>query len=282
MKPNIAQMKTKARQIRRDIVEMVWRAGSGHIGGSLSMVEIALVLYHRILRVDPHRPDWEDRDRLVLSKGHAAACLYAVLADVGFFDRQWLWNEFIMTNARLPEHPDMRQVPGVDMTTGSLGQGVSAAVGMAWAARHLGKLLHVYVIMGCGEQQEGQVWEAAMAAAHHRLGNLTAIVDYNDRQVSGPTSEVLSPDPIRDKYRAFGWHADEVDGHNVADLAKVLETPGPVERPRVVIAHTVKGKGVSFMEGVSKFHATSLTQDDYDQAVRELGPLQEEVDAWAT
>ncbi len=266
----------KARDIRRDIVEMIWRAGSGHIGGSLSAVEIIVVLYQRILRFDSARPGWEDRDRFVLSKGHAGACLYAVLADRGFFPRRRLWEEFIRTEGRLPEHPDMRQVPGVDMSTGSLGQGISAAVGMAWAARHLGKSAKVYAVMGCGEQQEGQVWEAVMSASHHRLGNLIAIIDYNDRQVSGPTSEILSPDPLADKYRAFGWQVDHADGHDVADLSAVLETPNLSDRPRVIIARTTKGSGISYMEGVTRFHATSLTQDEYDQAVKELGPLRQE------
>jgi transketolase len=273
---SVDELKKKAGQIRRDIVEMVWRAGSGHIGGSLSLVDIAVALYYRILNIDPGRPGWEDRDRVVLSKGHAGACLYAILSDRGFFERQRLWDEFIRTDGRLPEHPSMRDVPGIDMSTGSLGQGVSAAVGMAWAARYLGKTLRVFAIMGCGEQQEGQVWEAAMAAAHHRLGNLTAIIDDNDLQVSGPTSCVLDISPLPDKYRAFGWLVSEVDGHDFAGLIAALETRESTEKPHVVIARTTKGKGVSFMEGAVPFHATTLTRDQYEQASRELGPLREE------
>lgn len=276
---DIAEMTSKARQIRRDIVEMVWRAGSGHIGGSLSMVEIAVVLYNHILRIDPSRPDWEDRDRLVLSKGHAGACLYAVLADRSFFERQRLFSEFIKTDGRLPEHPDMLQVPGVDMSTGSLGQGISAAVGMVWAAKYLNKSFHIYTIMGCGEHQEGQVWEAAMAAAHHKLGNLTTIIDYNDRQVSGSTSDILSIAPLADKYRAFGWEVDIVNGHDIAELINSLKKNAPRDRPRAIIAQTTKGKGVSFMEGVFKFHATSLTKEQYEQATKELGPLRQEAEA---
>ena len=278
MSLSVAQMTSKARKIRRDIVEMVWRAGSGHIGGALSLVEIAVVLYNRILRIDPARPDWQDRDRLVLSKGHSAACLYAVLSDAGFFDRRWLWEEFIQTQGRLPEHPDMHKVPGIDMSTGSLGQGISAAVGMAWASRYLGKSLRVYAIMGCGEQQEGQVWEAAMAAAHYRLGNLTAIIDHNDRQVSGATSEIMSVGPLADKYRAFGWAVDQANGHDLGDMARVLESSGPADKPRLIIAQTVKGKGISFMEGIARFHATSLSKEEYGQAVKELGPLWQEED----
>jgi transketolase len=265
----------KARRIRRDILEMIWKAGGGHIGGSLSAVEILLVLYHRILKVDPQRPLWDARDRLVLSKGHAGACLYAVLADRGFFNRSWLWSEFIRTHKRLPEHPDMRQVPGVDMTTGSLGQGVSAAVGMAWAARYLQKPSRICVVMGCGEQQEGQVWEAAMAAAHHGLRNLTGIIDYNDRQVSGPSSSIMNIGPLADKYRAFGWQVSEVNGHDPEALTAALQTATPASRPQIVIARTIKGKGISFMENVTRFHAASLTQAEYDQAVRELESRQE-------
>lgn len=277
---SVEQLTSKARHIRRDIVEMVWRAGSGHIGGSLSAVEILVVLYHAVLRVDPRRPQWEDRDRFVLSKGHAGACLYAVLADKGFFERKRLWTEFIRTEGRLPEHPDMRKVPGVDISTGSLGQGISAAVGMAWALRYLGKSSRVYALMGCGEQQEGQVWEAAMSAAHHRLGNLTAVIDFNDRQVSGPTHEVLDPNPLGDKYRAFGWDVlDVADGHDVGELLDALRAPAPAQQPRVIIANTTKGKGVSFMEGVTRFHATSLPQEEYDHAVDELGPLRQEDNA---
>jgi transketolase len=270
------ELKKKAGEIRRDLIEMVWRAGSGHIGGSLSLVDIAVALYYRILNIDPGRPGWEDRDRVVLSKGHAGACLYAILADLGYFERSRLWDEFIRTEGRLPEHPSMRDVPGIDMSTGSLGQGISAAVGMAWAARYLGKGLRVFAIMGCGEQQEGQVWEAAMAAAHHRLGNLTAVIDYNNLQVSDCTSCVLEVAPLPDKYRAFGWLVTEVDGHDFDALIGALQTRIAEDKPRVVIARTTKGKGVSFMENAVPFHATTLTRDQYEQAVRELGPLREE------
>ena len=271
MKLDIPELQKTARRIRRDIVEMVWRAGSGHIGGSLSMVEIVLVLYHCIMKVDPKRPDGEDRDRLVLSKGHSAACLYAVLAEMGFFDRKLLFEEFIRTHGRLSEHPDMQTVPGIDMSTGSLGQGISTAVGMAWAARHHRKPIKVYAIMGCGEQQEGQVWEAAMAAAHHRLDNLVAIVDFNNAQVSGNTSDVMNPQPLPEKYRTFGWDVDEVDGHDIEGLVRALKKPNPAAKPRVIIAKTVKGKGVSFMEGDYNFHATSLTREQYEQALADTG-----------
>ena len=270
MERSIDWMREKARNIRHDIVEMMWRAGSGHVGGSLSVVEILVALYYGMLRIQPSCSEWEQRDRVVLSKGHAAACLYAILADMGFFDRKWLWTEFIKTGRRLSEHPDMKRVPGVDMSTGSLGQGVSAALGMAWAARYLRRRLRVYAIMGCGEQQEGQVWEAAMAASAHRLGNLIGIVDYNDRQVSGTTTDVLNINPLSDKYHAFGWHVAEADGHDIGQLLDVLRGFELGEKPHVIIAHTTKGKGVSFMEGAVQFHATTLTQEQYDQAIREL------------
>lgn len=270
MKLNIPQLNKKACQIRRDVVEMVWRAGSGHIGGALSMVEIVLVLYHHILNVDARDPDWPDRDRLVLSKGHAAASLYAILADLAFFDRKLLFEEFIRVNGRLSEHPDMRMIPGIDMSTGSLGQGISSAVGMAWAARYTNKPSMIYAILGCGEQQEGQVWEAAMAASHHNLDNLTAIIDLNNTQVSGNTSDVLSPYPLVEKYRAFGWGVDEVDGHNIGDLITALSKKPPADKPRAVIATTTKGKGISCMEGNYTFHATSLSKQQYGQALEEL------------
>jgi transketolase len=273
--PGSTELRARARHIRRDILEMVWCAGSGHIGGSLSLVEILLVLYSRIMKVDPARPLWESRDRFVLSKGHGAACLYAVLSQQGFIDRQWLWTEFIRTQGRLPEHPDMRQVPGVDMSTGSLGQGFSAAVGMAWAARHRGERLKVYVVMGCGEQQEGQVWEAAMAASHHGLANLTAIIDLNSLQVSGPIAAVLNPNPLDEKYRSFGWEVHEVDGHDIDELTRSLDRSTTTSRPQLVIARTIKGKGISFMENEVRFHATSLAREQYEAAVGELGPLEE-------
>jgi transketolase len=241
------------------------------------LVEIAVVLYYHILNIRPEEPNWPERDRVVLSKGHGAACIYAILAARGFFPRQWLWKEFIRSGRRLPEHPDMRNVPGIDISTGSLGQGISGALGMAWAARHLQKNFHVYALMGCGEQQEGQVWEAAMAASHHRLGNLTAIIDYNNRQVSGLTSEVLDPAPLEDKYRAFGWHVGQVDGHDIEKLIANLQSPWPNDRPRLILARTVKGKGISFMEGDAKFHATSLNEEQYLQAAKELGSLAQEV-----
>lgn len=274
MIPDIKKLTQIAAKTRRDILEMMWLAGSGHIGGSLSLVEIAVVLYHRILNIRPQEPNWPERDRVVLSKGHGAACIYAVLAARGFFPRHWLWNEFIRTDRKLPEHPDMRKVPGIDMSTGSLGQGISCALGIAWAARHLHKKFHVFALMGCGEHQEGQVWEAAMAASHHCLGNLTAIIDYNNRQVSGLTSDVLDPAPLTDKYRAFGWHVRQVDGHEIEDLITIIESPWPEDRPRVILARTVKGKGVSFMEGEAKFHAASLNDEQYAQAVKELGLLE--------
>ena len=233
-------------RLRRDIVTMIGKAGSGHPGGSLSAADILAVLYFGgILRHDPKHPRWPDRDRFILSKGHAAPALYATLAEAGYFPVEELLT-LRQLDSRLQGHTDMTLTPGVEMSSGSLGQGLSFAVGTALAARLDEKDSRVYVLIGDGESDEGQIWEAAMAAAHYKLDNLTAILDRNEQQIDGWTSEVMSLEPVVDKWRAFGWNVIDVNGHSLPDLQSALEQARLVsDRPTILIAHTVKGKGVS-------------------------------------
>lgn len=259
-----------AKQLRRDIVEMLAEAGSGHPGGSLSATEIVTYLYFAEMQVDPQNPDWPDRDRFVLSKGHAAPVLYAALAGRGFFPREELW-KVRKINCSLQGHPDMKKVPGVDMSTGSLGQGISAAVGMALAGKLDRKTYRVFVLLGDGEVEEGQVWEAAMAAAHYKLDNLIAFLDHNGLQIDGPITEVMSPEPLADKFAAFGWHVQTINGHSFTEIATALEKAKSVEgKPSVIIADTVKGKGVSFMENQVNWHGNAPTKEQSEKALAEL------------
>ena len=254
----VAALEQEAKGVRRAVVEMIAAAGSGHPGGGLSAVEIMTVLYFHILRVDPARPNWEDRDRFVLSKGHGTAALYAALGRRGFFPQE-AFRRFRQTGGILQGHPDMRKVPGVDISSGSLGQGLSAALGMALAARYLNKSYHVYALLGDGENQEGQIWEAAMAAAYWKVDNLTAILDYNRVQLDGPVGEIMEVEPIADKWCAFGWVTiDCPDGHSIPQLLEAFSKARDVKgRPAIIIAHTVKGKGVSFMEHQAAWHGVS-------------------------
>jgi len=237
---------------------MIAGAGHGHPGGGLSVVEIMTVLYFSLMRVDPSNPSWPDRDRLVLSKGHGAAAWYSALALKGYFPLQEL-ERFRKKGSILQGHPDMRKTPGVDMTSGSLGQGLSAALGMALAARMQKRRFQVYVLLGDGEVQEGQIWEAAMAASHFRPGNLIAILDHNRLQLDGLVSQVMPIEPLMAKWQAFGWETVEcMDGHNIAHLLQAFETAQSVlDCPVMIIAHTVKGKGVSFMENEPAWHGVS-------------------------
>jgi transketolase len=262
----------RAYELRRDVVEMVYRGGSGHLGGSFSSAEIIALLYWHVLRIDPARPDWEDRDRLVLSKGHCAPIVYAALARRGYFDPEIL-KTFRKLGSILQGHPDRRRCPGLDMTTGSLGQGLSIGLGMALASRQSGHRYDVYVLMSDGEMQEGMVWEAAMAAAHHRVSNLTVFVDKNRLQVDAPVAQVVDIDPLADKWRAFGWTVLRCDGHSIEALLAALDRPADddgQERPRVIICDTVKGKGVSFMEDVVEWHGGTLSEELRDLALAEL------------
>jgi transketolase len=265
------ELDTIARELRCLALQAIHMAGSGHAGGSLSAADIVAALYFSVLNIDPQRPGWPDRDRLVLSKGHGCPILYAALARRGYFPIEELWT-LRKVGSRLQGHPDMRKTPGIDATTGSLGQGISVAVGMALGAKFQRKSYRVYAIMGCGEQQEGQVWEAAMAAAHYRLDNLIGIVDYNTLQIDGCNAEIMEIAPLADKWRAFGWSVLEIDGHNMVQILDALaDSRDGGGKPTVIIAHTVKGKGVSFMENEVKWHSSAVTREFLDRAVAELG-----------
>ncbi|MGI6620817.1 MAG: transketolase [Bacillota bacterium] len=261
----------KAREIRIDIVKMTAKAGSGHPGGSLSAADIVATLYFgEVLRVKPDEPDWPDRDRFVLSKGHAAPVLYSALAGRGFFPADWL-DTLRQLGSPLQGHPDCKKVPGVEVSTGSLGQGLSMAVGMALAGRLDQKDYNVWVLLGDGECQEGQIWEAAMAASHYKLDNLIAIVDHNGLQIDGRVRDVMSIDPIDDKFRAFGWHVFRVDGHRVDILLDVFQQALDIKgKPAVVVADTVKGKGVSFMEGEKDWHGKAPNPGQLEEALKQL------------
>lgn len=270
MEQKIAELQEKAKTIRRYIVSMLCEAGSGHPGGSLSAADMVAVLFFDTMKLDPENPEWPERDRFVLSKGHAAPVLYAALAEKGFFLAEEL-HTLRKLGSRLQGHPDMKRLPGVEMSTGSLGQGLSAANGMAMGLRLDGGDQRVYVMLGDGEVQEGQVWEAAMAAAHYKLDNLTGFLDYNNLQIDGPVEEVMGVAPLADKWRAFGWHVIEIDGHNLAQiLAAVDEAKATKGKPTMVIAKTVKGKGVCFMENQAGWHGNAPKPEQRDQALQEL------------
>lgn len=262
-----------ARRLRIDIVRMTARAKSSHVGGGLSMAEILAVLYGAILRVDPDRPDWTARDRFVLSKGHACAGLYAALGERGFLTAADL-ETFYADGSRLSGHATHTGVPGVECSTGSLGHGLPIACGMALAGRHATTPFRVFALLSDGECDEGSNWEAALFAGHHRLHNLTVIIDYNRIQSLGHTSEVLNLDPLADKWRSFGWDTNEVDGHDVDALVTALgSAPLAANQPRCVVAHTTKGKGVSFMEDRLLWHYRSPQGDELAAALAELeGP----------
>jgi len=243
------KMDRLASELRYVITDMICRSGSGHIGGALSLVEIMMTLYYRSMNTDPNNPKWENRDRLVLSKGHAAPVLYTTLAYSGFFPKDWL-GTLNADGTKLPSHADGRTVPGIDMTTGSLGQGLSAACGMALAAKKDGKNHHVFCIIGDGESNEGQNWEAAMFASHQKLDHLIAITDYNKMQIDGTTAEILDLEPLTDKWAAFGWNVLEMDGHDWNDLFNKIEKAKSLKncKPTMLIAHTIKAKGCTMIE----------------------------------
>ena len=266
-------LKETAREVRRGILTEVHAAKSGHPGGSLSVADIITYLYSEILRVDPQNPGWEDRDRLVLSKGHTCPALYAMLAEKGFFPKEEL-STFRAIGSRLQGHPDMKKAPGIDFSAGSLGQGVSAAAGMALAGKLSGKNYRVYAILGDGEIEEGQVWEAAMFAAHYKLDNLCLIIDNNDLQIDGRIGEVCSPYPIDEKFRAFGFEVFCTDGHDFTELEKAFSAARSVAgKPSAVIARTVKGKGVSYMEDQAGWHGKAPNDAEYEQGMKELEVL---------
>ncbi len=263
------QLQKTACRVRMGIIEGVYNAKSGHPGGSLSIADLLTYLYSMKMNVDPKNPDAPERDRLVLSKGHTAPALYSVLAERGFFPKEEL-KSLRHIGALLQGHPCIH-IPGVDMSSGSLGQGISAAAGMALAGKHKSENYHVYTILGDGEIEEGQVWEAAMFAAHYGLDNLTAIVDNNGLQIDGKITEVCSPEPITDKFEAFGWHVITVNAHDFDDLDRAFrEAESITGQPVAIIQKSVKGKGVSFMENQVGWHGTAPNQEQYEQAMSEL------------
>src|SRR5512137_712977 len=261
-----AEFDRMAAEWRYVITDMICRAGSGHLGGALSLVEVVMTLYYRIMRIDPANPRWDGRDRLVLSKGHAAPVLYLALAYQGFFPKAWL-KTLNADGTKLPSHADARYVPGIDMTTGSLGQGLSCACGAAYAARLDGKKHRVFCIIGDGESNEGQNWEAAMFAGHHKLDNLIAITDYNKLQIDDFTDRMLSLEPLRDKWRAFGWEVFEMDGHDWNSIHDTLSAANAVRgKPAMIIAHTIKAKGCGLVENKPESHNIKVPdQATYDK-----------------
>jgi transketolase len=264
------EMKTIARKIRRHIISMIGKAGSGHPGGSLSSVEIVTALYYNILCHSPSEPDWPDRDRFILSKGHTAPVLYAALAECGYFPVEEL-STLRKLNSRLQGHTDRKLTPGVEMSAGSLGQGLSFGIGVALAGRMDSREYRVYVLMGDGECDEGQVWEAAMAASHYKLDNLCAIIDNNGQQIDGWNSDVMNLNPLKDKWQSFGWHVVEVDGHDITQLIDAFNQAKTVKgQPSIIIAHTIKGKGVSFMENNINFHGVAPNAAEVEIALKEL------------
>lgn len=265
----VEMLNEKAATIRRHIIKSVSQAGSGHPGGSLSSADIITLLYFHVLRLRPEEPDWQKRDRFVLAKGHAAPALYAALAERGFFSSDDLLTLRNM-GSKLQGHPDMKLTPGVEASTGSLGQGLSVAVGMAAGAKLQNQDYGVYALLGDGEVQEGQVWEAAMAAAHYDLDNLVAVLDYNRLQIDGPVDEVMSPVPLADKWKAFNWEVLECDGHNISALHEVLQEAQGAEYPAMIIAHTTKGKGVSYMEDEVGWHGKAPDSEMTEKALKEL------------
>ena len=275
----LEQLKATATEVRRGILTEVHAAKSGHPGGSLSVADIITYLYSEVLRVDPENPRWEDRDRLVLSKGHTCPALYAMLAEKGFFPKEEL-TTFRAIGSRLQGHPDMNKAPGIDFSAGSLGQGVSAACGMALAGKLGHKDYRVYTILGDGEIEEGQVWEAAMFAGNKKLDNLVAFVDNNNLQIDGFLEEVNAPYPIKEKFEAFGWNVIEIDGHNFDEIEaaykKAREYKG---KPTAIVAKTIKGKGVSYMENECGWHGAAPNAEQYEVAMNELNSALKELEA---
>jgi len=265
--PDLEQM---AKQLRRHVITMIATAGSGHPGGSLSAADIVTALYFKVMRHDPKNLQWPDRDRFVLSKGHAAPILYAALAEYGYFPVEEL-STLRKLGSRLQGHTDRTLTPGVEMSAGSLGQGLSFGIGMALAGRLDKRDYHVYVLLGDGECEEGQVWEAAMFAPHFQMDNLTAIVDHNGIQLDGRCCDIMGIEPLTDKWRAFNWHVIEIDGHDMKQVLQALKKARGIKgKPTVIIAHTVKGKGVSFMENNVDFHGKAPNAQQTEQALKEL------------
>ena len=267
---SIPELEKMAKQLRRHVIRMIATAGSGHPGGSLSAADIVTALYFKVLRHDPKNPHWPDRDRFVLSKGHVAPILYAALAECGYFPVEEL-STLRKLGSRLQGHTDMRLIPGVEMSAGSLGQGLSFGIGMTLAGRLDKRDYHVYVLLGDGECEEGQIWEAAMLAPDFKIDNLTAIVDNNGIQLSGRCCDIMGLEPLAEKWRAFNWHVIEIDGHDMKQVVQALNEARKIKgKPTAIIAHTIKGKGVSFMEGNVDFHGKAPNTQETEIALKEL------------
>lgn len=266
------ELNAKASSLRADILTMLHKCQSGHPGGSLSVLEILMALYYKTAKIDPKNPGWEQRDRIVLSKGHAAPALYAVLADLGYFPKEDLWN-LRQIDSHLQGHPDMKKTPGVDVSTGSLGQGVSIAGGMAMAAKHAGAGYKVYTVVGDGEMQEGMVWEAAMSAAHYKLDNLTVLLDHNGLQIDGSNEDVMSLGDVVAKYEAFGFACFTVDGHDIDAIVEALQADSH-GKPKFINCLTHKGQGVSFMQDEFGWHGKAPNDEEFAKAMDELGRCQ--------
>lgn len=266
----VKELQEKAIKVREDIIEEVYKAKSGHPGGSLSIADILTVLYFKEMKINPQNPKWEERDRLVLSKGHCSPALYSCLANRGFFPVEDL-QSFRNINSYLQGHPDKNKIPGVDMTTGSLGQGLSCANGMAIAGKIEKRNYRVYCILGDGEIEEGQIWEAAMAANKYKLDNLCVVVDNNNLQIDGTIEEVMSSYPIDEKFKSFGFQIIKIDGHDIEEIIKAFEVARNVkDKPTCIIAKTIKGKGISFMEEQAGWHGKAPNDEQYEQAIKEL------------
>lgn len=271
-------LKILATKIRKHAIDGVYSAASGHPGGSLSIADLLALLYFEVMNVEPKNPKSDERDRFVLSKGHCAPALYGALAEKGYFPVGDI-KTLRQTGSYLQGHPDMKGIPGIDMSTGSLGQGISAANGMALSAKMDNKNYRVYTILGDGELEEGQVWEAAMFAAHYKLDNLTAFVDFNGLQIDGKITDVMSPCPIDEKFKAFGWNVMTVDGHDFDSLRNAIaEAKNVSGKPSVIIMNTVKGKGVSFMENEASWHGSAPNEEQYNQAMTELNNVLNELE----
>ena len=267
---SIEELEKMAVAVRCDIIDMICTASAGHPGGSLSATDVVTALYFRVMRIDPENPDWPDRDRFILSKGHACPVWYAALAERGYFDKSHL-KTLRQMGSILQGHPDMNKTPGIDMTAGSLGHGLSAGLGMALSAKLQQKEYHVFVVIGDGESQEGSIWEAAMAAPRFKLDNLTAILDYNHLQNDYSVDDIMPIDPVVDKWQAFGWNVIDIDGHDMAQVVQALEKAKSHQgAPTIIVANTVKGKGVSYMENVCEWHGKAPCQEEADQALEEL------------
>ena len=267
---SVAELKKQANETRKDIIRMTAAAGSGHPGGSLSAADIVTALYFRILKHDPKNPNWADRDRFILSKGHASPVLYSALAHSGYFSPDQLIT-FRKLTSPLQGHPDRRRIPGLEASTGSLGQGLSIGIGIALARRLQSRDFWTYVMMSDGEMDEGQTWEGAAFAAHHKIDHLILIIDYNKFQLSDSTEKILNMEPLADKWKSFNWHVEELDGHNMDEVVRHLESAKKISgKPITLIAHTIKGKGVSFMENNNHFHGVAPTAEEAKRALEEL------------